>query len=292
MIKISTLAITATSLLMLSHTAQATTDLSAIAKKRCGIQDSLHVFEALGRNDWALRCRHLSPRTYDWFVNDDFGNRREHPIYPSFTKPGNFADWIAAPRVKMASCETHGYSPIISCVSNKNFDTTPFTFASGEFTIYDAYTQQVQQLVVVDEQATLDNLHYREDTVSITAKKVPVQQIDVMTIHTQSGKTLRITQDHPLLLAEGKLKNAQYLSTQDTLIAHDGELDQITSITTSTVTAQLYTTQLNTLDAAREGKTQLVITQGFLSGYLADNGELDMGQRLVLRDSLPETLLR
>ncbi|OCQ20769.1 hypothetical protein A7985_13275 [Pseudoalteromonas luteoviolacea] len=290
MIRISALAITATSLLMLSQTAQAV-NLSLI-KKRCGIQDSLDVFAALGRNAWALRCKYLSPRTYDWFVNDDFGNKRSLPYYPSFTKPGNFADWIAAPRAKMASCETHGYSPLISCVSNKNFDTSPFTFASGEFTIYDAYTQQVQQLVVVDEQATLDNLHYREDTVSITAKKAPVQQIDMMTIHTQSGKTLRITQDHPLLLAEGILKNAQYLNTQDTLIAHDGGLDQITSITTSTVTAQLYTTQLNTLDAARKGKTQLVITQGFLSGYLADNGELDMGQRLVLRDSLPETLLR
>ncbi|OCQ20768.1 hypothetical protein A7985_13270 [Pseudoalteromonas luteoviolacea] len=260
-------------------------------KKRCDIQDSLTPFEALGRNDWSLRCKRLSPRTYDFNVNDDYGNRRTLPYYPTYSKSGNFADWIAAPRVKMASCDNHGYNQMYHCRSISHFDSAQLLFAPGELTVYDAYTQQVQQLVIVDERATLDDLYYREETVSITAKKAPVQQVDVITIHTQSGKTLRVTQDHPLLLAEGILKNAQYLSTQDTLIAQNGELDNITSITTSTIAAQRYNTQLNTLDAEHQGKSHIVITQGFLSGYLADNGELEMGQRLAMRDTLPLSLI-
>ncbi|KAF7764327.1 hypothetical protein PCIT_b0299 [Pseudoalteromonas citrea] len=290
MIKISRLTLLTASLLVISNTAYSLPDPTTI-KKRCDIQDPLTSFEAFGRSDWALRCNYLSRRTHDYYVHDDYGNRRIRPKYPSFANRSNFSDWMAAPRTKMASCEAFGYLPVITCIVNSNTPLeTNLLFAPGELSVYDAYTQQVQQLIVIDEHSTLDSLHYKEESVTINAVKADVQQLEIVTIHTQRGKTLTVTQDHPLLIAQGILKNARNLSKKDTLIDQDGELDKIISVKTSMITAQLYNTQINTRDPKKESVNQLVVTQGFLSGYLADNGEQEIIHRLTLRDNLPFSL--
>lgn len=275
--------------LLVTYCGHVHTQSNADVIQRCKA-DTLTFFEALGRNDWSLRCGYISSRTFDYYVFDDVGNMRHRALYDTYYRPGKLSDWFSAPRQRMANCERHGYTASHVCTSGNAFMSAPLLFAPGELAVYDAYTQQVQQLIVVEDSATLDNLHYREQTVTLQSEKSSVEQINIVTLHTQRGKSLTVTQDHPLLLSTGILKSARYLSVQDTLIDQYGELDRIVSKTTSQVSAQLYDTQINTVNAQATKLDQIVVTQGFLSGYLVSNGVQKMGKRLSLRDKIPLTL--
>ncbi|KZN61406.1 hypothetical protein [Pseudoalteromonas luteoviolacea] len=259
--------------------------------KRCYVEDRLTYFEALGRNDWSLRCKYLSYRSYDYNVYDDWGNRRTALYFSSYYKPGNFNDWFAAPRVKNYSCENYQYRGMVTCLSDKAFGSSSLLFAPGERAIYDAYTQEVKQLIVVDETSTLESINLTEQLVSINSEKRDVGQVSIVKIITSSGQELVVTNEHPLLTSKGVLKNAQYLTSHDKLIRKDGMFDEIVSIESSEVTAQLFSSNINFKDAVQAGKSHLVVTQGFLSGYLVEDRSKEMSQRLAMRDALSAALI-
>ncbi|PNQ52161.1 hypothetical protein C1141_20940, partial [Vibrio agarivorans] len=87
--------------------------------KRCD-EDNLTPTEAIQRNSWARKCRHISLRTEDYNVFDDNGVIRARPKYPSFFNPNNFDDWFKAPKSENAACDIRHYTRKIYCVSNSS----------------------------------------------------------------------------------------------------------------------------------------------------------------------------
>ncbi|KZN30422.1 hypothetical protein N480_05575 [Pseudoalteromonas luteoviolacea S2607] len=262
-------------------------------EQRCNIEDRLTFFEAVGRSDWALRCELISVRTHDYFVYDDWGNRRSQVYYPSFYKPSHFSDWFSAPRVKSYSCTSYGHTSYIGCLSDAPFGSTSLLFASGEFAIFDAYTQQVHELVIVDESSTLDSIHLGEANVSIYGEEASISSLSVVKITTQTGSTLTVTPEHPLLLATGKFKAAKYLTNYDEIVSQDGEFESILSVEPLSITAQLYKTDINIQQTTQKHNQNnvIVVTQGYLSGYLFENQHSAKGHRLALRDNIPDSLI-
>ena len=85
-------------------------------QRRCS-EDHLTYHEAFLRNRWALRCGHISYRTYEYNINDDNRVLRQRFLYPSFFNPRNFRDWIKTPTFEFEPCDIRDYTKKMYCVS-------------------------------------------------------------------------------------------------------------------------------------------------------------------------------
>ncbi|MBQ4811730.1 cell surface protein [Pseudoalteromonas luteoviolacea] len=261
-------------------------------EQRCE-DDSINTTQGVGRNDWALQCKYISARTYDYNINDDWGNRRSRVYYPSFYKPGNFDSWYRAPVVKGATCNRGAYTAMITCLSSCYTPDQKLLFAEGELAIYDAFSRRVSRIVTLDDDANLDNISYTVRNVDAYSESVRDVVHRILEIKTQNGGSLKVTLNHPLILSSGHMKNAEDIQVGDALIAENGEFDEITSIEEVEFFGKVYNVRP---DSDSENGVilngQIVVAQGFLSGsmYYQNTGANHVN-RLLLRDSLPNDLI-
>ncbi|MBU2705294.1 hypothetical protein KCM76_04840 [Zooshikella marina] len=264
-------------------------------EKRCE-DDSLNSSSAFGRNDWAKKCQYISHRTWDFNINDDFGNRRGRPFYPSFYQPNNFDNWFKAPTTGTAKCGRGAgdkYTKILTCLASCYTPDQKLLFPEGELTIYDAFSRQVKKIVTLADAASLDSLQYTTRPVAAYSESVRDVLHEILVIKTQNGGQLKVTPNHPLLISSGHMKNAEDLKAGDALISQNGTFDPIKSIESTEFFGKVYNVRPNS--SSEEGVSlngQIVIAQGFLSGsmYYQNTGAYHVN-RLVLRDNLPEDLL-
>ncbi|MBU2712995.1 Hint domain-containing protein, partial [Zooshikella harenae] len=264
-------------------------------EKRCE-DDSLSPSAAFGRNDWAQKCKYISHRTWDFNVNDDYGNRRGRPFYPSFYEPNNFDHWFKAPTTKSANCGRGAgdkHTKILTCLSSCYTPDQKLLFPEGELTIYDAFSRQVKKIVTLDDAASLNNLQYTTRPVNAYSESVRDVLHEILVIKTQNGGQLKVTPNHPLLVSSGHMRNAENLKVGDSLISQNGTFDSIVSIKSTEFFGKVYNVRPDS--SGENGVSlngQIVIAQGFLSGsmYYQNTGAYHVN-RLVLRDNLPEDLL-
>ncbi|KZN41274.1 hypothetical protein N482_20665 [Pseudoalteromonas luteoviolacea NCIMB 1942] len=174
-----------------------------------------------------MKCKYISNRTYDYNINDDWGNQRSRVYYPSFYKPGNFNDWWRAPTSKAPACTNNGYTGIIHCLSSCYTPDQKLLFAEGELAIFDAFTRRVSRIVTLSDDATLDSLAHTVRDVDAYSESVRDVEHGILHIKTASGGSIKVTLNHPLLISSGHLKNAEDIKVGDALIAENGDFDQI-----------------------------------------------------------------
>ncbi|KZN61404.1 hypothetical protein [Pseudoalteromonas luteoviolacea] len=261
------------------------------AEKRCR-SDRLTFFEGLGRNDWALRCNYISSRTYNYNVFDDYGNMRRVLQYPSYYNPSNFDSWFSAPRARMSSCERHSYTKSLGCNSDHVYLEHVLS-VSGELLPSDVSSPQFHRLIVVDNGASAEHMNFTEAQAYVQSSRTALQDVEIVTIYTQDGSRLMVSSDHPLLLSDGTLKSANLLTPSDALVNQNGKFEQVALTVVSEKKLQLnrFDIDIDVTQPSSESRNRLVVTQGFVSGYLLPRKENKMSQRLLMRDSIPESLL-
>ena len=106
---------------------------------------------------------------------------------------------------------------------------------------------------------------------------------EVLTFETQSGGTLTVTTNHPILTEEGSMKLASDFKEGEFLVRHGGLLDQIVSITPSVHVGKVYNLYVESSDP----KSNVVSTNGFLNGtaFFQNEGS-EMMNHEVLRKQL------
>ncbi|AUI87529.1 cell surface protein [Vibrio azureus] len=258
-------------------------------EKRCSL-DSLSPSQAVGRNEWAHKCKHISKRTMEYNTLDDFDNPRARPLYPSFFNPANFDDWFKAPIVKSGSCDIKHYTKQIHCVSSCYTPDQKILFVDGEHEIYDALTKKLTNIVALSDNASLDNISYQVKDVEAYSESIVETVHNIRVFNTANGGQLKVTDNHPLLVSTGYMLTAENIKVGDSLISKDGSFDEIINIEDVKFTGKVYNVMPDTSDKSTNG--QIVVAQGFLSGSMYyQNDGANLTGRLLLRDQIPSDLL-
>ncbi|WP_018692014.1 Hint domain-containing protein [Algicola sagamiensis] len=264
--------------------------------KRCE-EDSLSNAQGHQRNDWAYKCKHYSKRTWEYNRLDDNDNVRTRPYYPTYVNPKNFDDWWRAPKDKNAACSYgpgNKYTEFNFCLASCYTPDQKILFADGEMAIFDAVTKRVSKIVTLDDQSTLHSLGYQVRDVDAYSESIRDVLHTILVLKTQSGGELKVTENHPLLVSTGHMRNAEDIHVGDKLIAENGSFDTIVSIEPIKYYGKVYNVKPNSNN--ENGVTslngQIVIAQGYLSGsfYYQNTGAHHVN-RLVLRDRIPDNLI-
>jgi hypothetical protein len=194
-----------------------------------------------------------------------------------------------APVDRHASCRmpSSATSWLAICESGCLDGSQRVAFEQGEMAIEQAMKDMETQLVTLAPDADLDNISYTVNTVKRYSFSPNGEATDMLRIATERGAELELTPTHPMLTANGYLKDAGSLKVGDALVTQDGEDDAIIAIEPYQSEAPVYGIRPDT----PVGNTHILVAQGFLNG----SSELQPleGQtlnRMMFREFLPEEL--
>ena len=141
--------------------------------------------------------------------------------------------------------------------------------------------------VGVTDEATLDKLSYKgSEILYYVADPFPKRQ-KLIRLTTESGNTLRVTTNHPLLNSEGMMKSAKELGVGELLVRYDGKFDAIVNIESEAYFGKVYNFDIK-VATQRE---KIVLANGFLNGtnYFQELGHR-LADRLMTRGKIVENL--
>ncbi|WP_018692017.1 Hint domain-containing protein [Algicola sagamiensis] len=267
-----------------------------ILQKRCE-QDSLSPAQAIGRTDWSFKCQHISRRTWDFYKHDDFGEILARPMYPIYSTNTSLTDLWKAPVAESSACSkgpNGKFMPQAACVSSCYTPDQKILFAQGELPIFDAYSKRLSKIVTLDTQSTLHSLGYMVRDVDGYSESLKDVEHTILVLKTQNGGQLKVTENHPLLVSTGHMRNAEDIDIGEKLIAENGSFDTVVSIEPIKYFGKVYNVKPYSTDenGMTELNGQIIVAQGFLSGsYYYQNRGLAHVNRLILRDQIPDNLI-
>jgi hypothetical protein len=158
---------------------------------------------------------------------------------------------------------------------------TRILFSSGEMAVADAFEAKKLDVVTLDPLATLGDMRFVENKVDKYIVDIAPATQHVVSIHTASGGNLRITRQHPVVLASGDMVTASQLRVGDKLLRADGAADDIAFIEEESYFGKAYNLNPVTEDAV----SNIVVAEGYLNGsHRMQTKEIDYEHRRMLRD--------
>lgn len=280
----------------------------ATIKARCEL-DSLNTANATGRVNWAIKCaksnggtfhKMSTNRLYGLLFEFDFDTgkktKKARPEYPIFTTPNLAKVWKAPTSTSAACTVPGGYVATGYCTSSCYTPDQSLLFADGEAIIKDAYKALKQDVMVLDQNATLSNPTLRVEKVGSYIRSHIDTQHDIIVFKTEHGKELKVTENHPLVNQNGKMRRADSFKAGDSLVGRNGQLEKIVSITMKKFFGKVYNIEPKVKGDVEFGgfdtNGQIVIAQGYLSGsnWYQNSGEKYL-ERSMLRNQIPDSLL-
>lgn len=290
---ISTLAFLSLSLISASSFAGG--GRSALQPGRCGaLGDSLGSQAELdGRFAWAKKCYpSLEPYWITWQGMNGLNGR---PLYPTF---GVFNAEGIPQNPKRFNAPTSGDAP---CNAPKEYDVVGVceigcytgdqnvAFPQGNRPIGDADHEGFTSVVTLAQNASFENPITKSSPVVRFTKDIADGQQKIVVIRTESGGQLKVTENHPLLSGDGKMKDAASLKVGESLVRADGTKDAIASIQKVDYFGKTYNVDV----ASKNELEQVVIAEGYLAGAVAYQNEwVGKLNRVLLRHNLPANVVR
>jgi hypothetical protein len=228
--------------------------------------------------------------------------QRVRPLYPSFENtPVAGGGTQLFPHPTLADCrlytDTGGASPIAAgasfyviayCESSCYTPDQNVEFSTGQVNIVDAMKQQRDDVVTLSKDATLDNITTKVDNVYSYTTETRDSEHVIFELTTASGGSLRVTNEHPVMISEGMLVKAEKLVIGDELLKADGTPDAIISVNKTTHFGKVY----NIKPASRELVSNILIAQGYLVGSARfQNDDVKYMNRVLLFRGVPEKSL-
>lgn len=271
---------------------------------RCGGDwgDSLDTPSALGRVQWALRCR---PEEKPLFgistakmVNVEgekvpyLDARIYYPTYGLAKWSADNAQWNItnpkgrfAPTKKATPCAEsplpETYHIVAFCVSSCYTPEQLLLFPNGDEEILTAKLQKQKKIVTLAKDATQGELRYQDSDVRQFVESLTDGNHAVRTITTKSGNKVRVTINHPLVTSDGFMRLAEQLQVGDALVKASGENDEIVDIQDELYRGKVYNVIIESMD----NMENILVAQDFLSGSSRFQNEgAEYVNRRILRE--------
>jgi hypothetical protein len=244
-------------------------------------------------------------QTRTWWINttlkDAFGNDRLRPLYPTFgtadflnplnyyappptaVHPGAGAP-LPADYQTLGLCTSSCYRPEVALRFTSKTSGKP-----ADVAIADALDKRLDTIVVLSDRSTLERpIHVSMAVDTYTMSATPTEHT-ILNFATESGGTLAVTGNHPLIDAIGRVREASTFVAGEALVRDDGALDPIVSINPEKYFGRVY----NVAPATSSLLGNIVIANGFLSGssWYQNDGADHLNQKLF-RNTLPRSILQ
>jgi hypothetical protein len=284
--------------------------------------DQLDAYRARGRFDWANKYALANPYNRNgsggrlprdsYFITTanaltaqdtyDAGTTAVYPVYVDPTVMPEPAPWVgpggagtstvSVPWDQLVN-QPHTLKPIHIqndglCEAGCYTPNQKLLFETGEVQIALAQSTGRIDLMTLSPNASLAKLETIKNTVALyTMDREPAQQL-ILTFQMQSGGTLSVTKEHPLITREGTVKRARLFSPGEFLLRKDGTPDEISNIEEHSWRGRTYNLKPITLDLT----SNIVIAQGYLNGSGRYQSEfVDELNRLILRTNVPDEII-
>ena len=307
---------------LLLHPDQTISEMRVPEKGTRCTHDSLDPWQAIDRMIWVAKCVHQEGDTdpnwadikkYSWqsvsklLVGFNHSNRSEflrlRPGYYTFIKQkqdssGKYlADggWIA-PLDPDASCQLPGLVAVADCISSCYTPEQELLFPDGYKPIVEAVEKRFKKIVTLSNDATLDSPTLMENYVESYSEELSADvKNNVIEFELEDGRSIKVTENHPLLNAEGKMLQASEFKQGDSLVDVSGDLIRINKLSSSLYTGKVY--NVKPVSKFKDGdlvlNSQIVVVNGILSGssYFQNDGYKylnDAIHSLMISDPLGE----
>ncbi|NCN41600.1 PKD domain-containing protein [bacterium] len=265
--------------------------------------DSLSRSAALGRYKWMRKCQSQVP-AIDEFLTEfsDFTTTvsggaetltyNSKQLYPTFARymAGRDPQW-KAPTSESSSCAVPSniYVAAVctaSCATpEQQILTAPFEDVKemAYKAFIENWMEEVQFVATMKDQDSLSSSKMTLTAVNQWVTELYDTENDILTFRTQSGGSLRVTTNHPVLSEEGSMWLASEFKVGDSLVMQGGLLDSIVSIEPSVHFGKVY----NLFVESSDPKANVVSTNGYLNGTaFFQNEGADLLNHEVLRNQL------
>lgn len=265
---------------------------------RCS-HDSLSNSEAKGRYAWMVKCQNQVPVIKEFLEKFDDVKTSQNAaleggsrlLYPSFMNAGYRPEqaWIAPKKVS-ASCNVPAkiYVATVcvaSCATPEQEILTEIKERGsfGAQTFIQALTDKTKNVVTLTEDSSLQKMSFKTTAVSNWVTELVDSEHAIIEFRMRSGGKLRLTLNHPLLGADGIMKEAQNFKAGDSLLKMGGVKDTITSVVSTKHFGKVY----NLFTASSELSANIVVTNGYLNGTaFFQNEASNMMNRQLIRGRL------
>lgn len=188
-----------------------------------------------------------------------------------FTRPGVSPSapnqpWMAPtappPSVGDAACKLPGdYEFVGICASGCVTPESEVTTTQGELAI-DSFEHAANPAVYVPGVSKSGQMTYDPIKVRAFTHDMTDAEQKILVIRTQSGGSIRVSTEHPLLAGDFKMHPAEKLKTGDALVRANGKPDPIIDIQTEQYFGKVHNLVVDTQNMQKS----LFIVQGFVSG--------------------------
>lgn len=254
---------------------------SAQLTARCS-EDPLGVTDAQGRNNWAYNCGYITQTARDFYNSDaDYivftvgcGHAGCSPFIPvTATAACTIPGLPGAPPNQLTTlgfCKAGCYTPEQKVLFNGAY--------SGVQHAYESHKTTVTGLIAG---STLRDMSFAEQPIQTYVAGDTTE--DIFVLKDKRGDTVKVTSEHPMVLADGTVVKAKTLKKGDRLAKADGTTSRLTEVKTFSFTGTVW----NVEPASHDKTENILVGQGFLTGSVRFQNEwADEVFRLSRRDDL------
>jgi hypothetical protein len=259
--------------------------------------DSITNNEAIARYKWMVKCQDQIPVVKEFLEQfKDLGvkiegkkveiDTKSRVLYPTFlnraTKPEKV--WIA-PKVATASCSVPSTIYIASvCVSScatpeQQILVDQQLKGSPKYVSFiEALTKNYHYVATLKNASSMHSKSIQKTAVDQWVTELLDGDHDIIEFKMKSGRSLRLTPNHPLLAADGLMKAAGDFKVGDKLVVLGGELDPILSLEHMNHYGKVYNLFVKSSDI----KKNIVITNGYLNGtaFFQNEGAENLNRKI------------
>lgn len=209
--------------------------------------------------------------------------------FPIFTDATMDKTWIA-PKDRNANCNVpSGYMWQNDCKTGCYTGGMRLSFLDGDIRIIDAIMANQQDIMVLDDGATLDDVFFTFVEVDSYMQDIKKVKQTILVLKMESGGVLEITPNHPVVVSSGEMVEAANLSVGQQLVRQDGSGDPIVEIEEVTIFDKVY----NVYPDATSQNKKIVVAEGYLNGSAwYQNEDHHLMNRKLLRRNMSVDLIK
>ncbi len=274
---------------------------------RCS-HDSLSISEAKGRFAWMQKCQNQIPaikmfldQAEEFGIRDQKGRTfdSERPLYVTFAlrdpTTGKERPWVA-PKSEQGECRIPAGAYIASvCVSScATPEQLTLTQAQPNQAMRwqrwdEAHAQATPWIVTMSQLSFNSPKNFQHTKVDTWVTELFDTEHDIVRIMLRSGREIRLTPNHPVLVSSGELKLVSELTTNDALVTHEFKADPIRSLRTEKHFGKVYNVYPHSSALAHN----MILVGGYWTGSaMFQNEAADQLNRRLVRGRLKELILQ
>lgn len=229
------------------------------------------------RLNWAWKC-YPDAMEYFNFKKDASKNMWDFPqgkvmAYPVFGVPTeNESIIMQAPVDENAPCDT-----LSKAAPNQKIRIIGFCglgcltgdqvvlFGNGFKEIGSPEAKKETRVITLQEGANLRDLQFKSTPLRQIVTDLEAKKQTILRITTESGDSIQVTENHPLVDGEGLVRRADTLKSGEALVRASGEPEKITSIEKTSIVGKVYNLRME----SPKIEENIYVAQGYLNGSMA-----------------------